>query len=220
MDSAWLQLPAGLPVRRVLTPEKGYSRGYGFIEGDGGVIRHLRSGFDVNRLIDQLDKSPHVWNTHKLRTETYGTPHTQVSDIWVRYNDWANFDGDAAKFVLEPHQSTWYGVIEYIPAVVKLVVDVFNEVEGKELGGVLITKVPPGGEVAPHIDNGWHARYYDKYAVQLKGNQDQVFWFEDSELRPEPGDLYTFNNSKTHAVYNNSTEDRMTLIICIRGGNA
>lgn len=181
------------------------------------MIRHLSSGFEVDRLVSQIEAMPAVWNTHKLRTEQYGTPHTQVSDIWVRYNRWENFTGDIHNFVMTPHQSEWYGVIEYIPAVVKLVAEVFSHVEGQELGGVLITKVPPGGQVAPHIDQGWHARYYDKYAVQLKGNKDQAFCFEEMELRPLPGDLYTFDNSLLHWVINESDEDRMTLIVCIRG---
>ncbi|HSB74281.1 MAG TPA: aspartyl/asparaginyl beta-hydroxylase domain-containing protein [Terriglobales bacterium] len=179
-------------------------------------IEPVRGGFDVAPLVAEIAAHPEVWNQHKLRTESYGTPHTQVSDIWVRYNPWRNFNGDAAAFVLEPHESEWYPVAESIPAVVRLIDQVMQEVGGKELGGVLITKVPPGGEVAPHIDQGWHSRYYEKFAVQLLGNQDQVFWFEDCELRPEPGDLYTFDNSKLHAVYNRSDEDRMTLIICIR----
>jgi hypothetical protein len=220
MDPARFKLSAGLPLDLLQPPETRYSRGYDLSEGDDWVIRNLRSGFDVSRLVDQLDANPHVWNTHKLRTEAYGTPHLQVSDIWVRYNAWENYDGDAAKFVLEPHKSEWYGVTEYIPAVVKLVVDVFNAVEGRELGGVLITKIPPGGSVAPHVDNGWHARYYEKYAVQIKGNKDQAFCFDGMELRPEPGDMYTFDNSKTHWVNNDSDSDRITLIVCIRGGNA
>jgi uncharacterized cupin superfamily protein len=179
-------------------------------------ISLIRSGLDVKEALAEIATHPEAWNQYKLRTESYGTPHTQVSDIWVRYNPWRNFTGDAAAFVLEQHESEWYPVVVSIPAVIRLVDQVMQEVGGKELGGVLITKIPPGGEVAPHIDHGWHSRYYEKFAVQLMGNQDQVFWFEDSELRPGPGDLYTFDNSKLHAVYNWSDEDRMTLIICIR----
>lgn len=181
------------------------------------MIKHLVSGLNVAPAVAQLAANPQVWDTHKLRTNRYGTPHGQVSDIWVRYNDWGNFSGDVAKFVMEPHESVWYPVADALTEIRHLVSQVMALVSGEELGGVLITRVPPGGEVAPHIDQGWHAQYYDKYAVQLKGNKNQVFWFEDCELRPEPGDLYTFDNSRLHAVYNHSDEERITLIICIRG---
>lgn len=178
-------------------------------------IRHLSSGFDVAPLVQQIEAHPEIWNTHRMRTEQYQTPHNAVSDIWVRYNAWDKFTGDIAAFN-GPHESVWYPVVDTIPAVRGLVQDVYNSVNGSELGGVLITRIPPGGEVKPHVDGGWHAGYYDKYAVQLKGNAQQAFCFEDSRLSPEPGDLYTFDNSKLHWVTNDSDSDRMTLIICIR----
>lgn len=179
-------------------------------------IRLLSSGFDVSDAVSQIASHPDVWNRHRQRTEMYGTPHGDVSDIWVRYNDWANYTGDWEAFN-GPHESVWYPVISDIPAVWSLCRKVKRFVGADELGGVLITKVPPGGQVAPHVDGGWHAGHYEKFAIQLMGNQDQGFFFEDSELRAEPGDLYTFDNSKTHWVRNDSDTERMTLIICLRG---
>jgi aspartyl/asparaginyl beta-hydroxylase (cupin superfamily) len=103
-----------------------------------------------------------------------------------------------------------------MPSVKAAALRLCDHVGGMRLGGVLITRIPPGGEVKPHIDSGWHAEYYEKYAIQLKGNKDQGFYFEDAELHPETGDVYTFDNSKLHWVRNDSNEERMTLIVCIR----
>lgn len=178
-------------------------------------IEKLSSGFDVKPLMDQLAAHPEIWNRHKVRTEGYKTPHKAISDVWVRYNAWENFTGDIAAFNAE-HQSSWYPVIHDIPAAWSLARRVMRRVGGTRLGGVLITRIPPGGEVSPHIDLGWHAGYYDKFAVQIAGNDQQAFCFEDSELRPEPGDLYTFDNSRLHWVTNQSDSERITLIICIR----
>lgn len=178
-------------------------------------IQHVTSGFDVAQAVEQIQAHPEVWNTHRERTEAYGTPHNGVSDIWVRYNDWSAYTGDWHAFH-EEHESVWYPVIATLPAVWSLCRKVKRHVGADTLGGVLITKVPPGGRVEPHIDGGWHARHYDKYAVQLQGNQQQAFCFEDAELRAEPGDLYTFDNSRLHWVTNDSDSDRMTLIICLK----
>ena len=178
-------------------------------------IRHVASGLDVAEAVKQIQAHPHIWNTHRERMEQYGSPHNGASDIWVRYRDWAEYTGDWAAFH-EPHESVWYPVAATIPAVWTLSRKVQRMLGMKSLGGVLVTKVPPGGEIKPHTDGGWHAAHYLKYAVQLQGNKDQAFCFEDSELRPEPGDLYTFDNSKTHWVKNDSDADRMTLIICVR----
>jgi len=179
-------------------------------------IRSLHVAFDVSEAVKELESHPELWNQHTLRTDRYQGPHGSVSDIWVRYNDWSNFKNDAHSFTQLPHESVWYPCVEVIPAVKELVFKVFRHVVGEELGGVLITRIPPHGEVLPHIDTGWHAEYYSKFAIQLKGNKDQAFCFETDELRPMPGDLYTFDNSKLHWVKNDSDEERITLIICIR----
>ena len=179
-------------------------------------INHVASGFHVEPLIRQLEAAPELWNAHTLRTERYNTPHNAVSDIWVRFNPWDNFDGDPVKFTMEPHKSEWYPCIAKIPAAWSLARKVYRLVGGKSLGGVLITRIPPHGEVKPHIDSGWHATHYEKFAVQIKGNKDQAFCFEDSTLSPLPGDLFTFDNSRLHWVTNDSDEERITLIVCIR----
>jgi hypothetical protein len=168
-------------------------------------IQKLPWRLDVAPLLEQIASNPGVWNTHRMRTEHYGTPHNGVSDIWVRYNDWANFDGDPAAFN-GPHVPVWYPVISKIPGAWSLARKVKRLCGAETLGGVLITRIPPGGRVEPHVDHGWHAGHYRKVAVQLMGNDRQAFHFEDASLSVEPGETYTFD----------SDEDRMTLIVCIR----
>lgn len=178
-------------------------------------IQHLSSGFDVAPLLEQIDAHPEVWNTHTMRTDFYGGPHGGVSDIWVRYRDWADFDGDIAAFN-EPHESTWYPVCDVLPAAKEIAERVALTVGASRMGGVLITRIPAGGEVKPHIDTGWHAKEYDKFAVQLRSAPGQAFCFEDSWLAPMPGDLYTFDNSRLHWVINPTESERITMIVCLK----
>jgi hypothetical protein len=167
-------------------------------------IRLIRRGFDVVPLLEEIAACPSAWNRHTLRQRAY--VHQAISDIWVRYNPWDNFTGDVAAFN-GPHESAWYPVADEIPSV---------KVRGERLGGVLITKIPADQMCKPHRDGGWHATYYEKFAVQLASAPGQAFCFEDARLSAEPGDLYTFDNSRLHWVLNPSTEDRITLIMCIR----
>lgn len=180
------------------------------------MIRLISSGLDVSGALADLEAHPELWDEYSLRTTAYGTPHKEVSDIWVRYNPWRNFTGDAAEFVLGEHESEWYPGAAKLPSVRKLVDQVIDLTGYDKLGGVLITRICPHGEVKPHIDNGWHARYYDKFAVQLMSNDEQGFHFDSGSLVTKPGDLYTFDNSYTHWVTNPTDEYRMTLIICLR----
>lgn len=179
-------------------------------------IYPVASGFDVAPLIRQLEANPQLWNEYKLRTDRYNTPHTAVSDIWVRFNAWENYSGDAFAFTMEPHASEWYPCIAKIPAAWSLARKVMRLVGGKELGGVLITRIPPHGEVKPHIDSGWHASVHSKFIVQIKGNQHQGFVVDGHELRANPGDVYAFDNSLSHHVFNDSDEERISLIICVK----
>ncbi len=175
-------------------------------------IRLLLSNIPVADLREQLLANPQLWNEHKARTVQYA--HSDVSDIWLRYNDIKNFDGDLAKFN-EQHESVWYPSFDLLPASVPIIFNVMRFVMGERLGGVLITKVPAHGRVAPHLDLGWHAKKYQKFAVQISANDQQAFCFDEMQLITAPGDVYTFDNQKLHWVENDSDEDRITMIICI-----
>ena len=173
---------------------------------------------NVAPLKEQLDNHPEVWNEHRERTARYGTPHTDVSDIWVRYNPLRNLTDDWAAFHDE-HVSEWYPCVAKIPAAWSIARKVARQFGCKALGGVLITKIPPGGKVEAHIDSGWHAKHYRKFGVQVQGHVDQVFWFGDNrelELRPETGEVYEFHNDILHGVDNDSEVERITMIVCAR----
>lgn len=164
-------------------------------------------------VVRELENHP-AWDRHTPRKEQY--VHSEMSDIWVRYNAWENYHGDL-RAMSEPHESVWYPVANEIPALRLLVNDVLANLEPVELGMVLITRIPAHSEVAPHADSGWHATHYnDKYGVQLQGNSEQSFNFEGHSLSTQPGEVFWFDNSREHWVLNDSDEDRMTMIVCTR----
>lgn len=170
---------------------------------------------DVGPLQQQLDANPQLWDEHRARTAIYQGPHGDVSDIWARYRDFADFDGDLSAFN-EPHAAVWYPGISLIPAAWTIARKVQRMAKAETLGGVLITRIRPGGRVAPHIDGGWHAQHYRKFGVQVRGDQRQAFCFDDGELRANDGDVYEFQNNVTHWVVNDSDRERITCIVCVR----
>lgn len=178
-------------------------------------IKKLWSGVDVSALTAQLLAHPQLWNQHRPRTSSY--VHSRVDDIWLRYNAWANYDErlGLSHFNRE-HEAVWYPADDFLPSARQIALDVMRMVEGVRLGGVLITRIPPGGEVQPHIDRGWHAEYYDKFAVQIQAHERQAFHFEDRSLVSEAGDIFTFDNGLKHWVTNESDVHRITMIVCIR----
>ena len=178
-------------------------------------IRLLNHICYVGDLVSQLRANPQLWNDFDLRTNHPQSPHRELSDIFVRYNAREHFEGDRQSFN-GPHTSVWWPAFDRLPAVKQIVFDLMHHLEGEQLGMVLITKIPAHTQCYPHTDNGWHAGFYDKYAVQLASVEDQSFVVDGVSLSAQPGECYWFDNSRKHWVINDSDEDRMTLIVCIR----
>lgn len=171
-------------------------------------IRLLASGLNVEPIRAALAQNPHLWDRHTARTESPNSPHHGLSDIWARFAPpGANGSAD--------HDAIWYPEADCLP-LRALVYPLMASVHGNRLGGVLITRIPPGGECRPHVDHGWHASYYDKFAVQIAADPGQAFCFEGEQLVTAPGDLFWFDNSHLHWVTNPTPHERITLIVCIK----
>jgi len=172
-------------------------------------ISLLPFSIDVTGIRQALKANPQLWDQITLRTKEQDSPHHGLSDIWVRYSD------PAAPLTNGEHASVWYPCADVLP-VRPIVQEVLARVEGKRLGGVLITRIPAGRECRPHIDYGWHAGYYEKFAVQVESAPGQAFQFDGESLETKPGDVFWFDNSFTHWVTNPTPHERITLIACIR----
>lgn len=170
-------------------------------------IRKLCSGIPIEPVQRALALHPELWNEHRQRTSRADSPHRDISDIFVRYAADPNMQG--------PHDSVWYPCADMIH-VKPLVYDLMRFVEGDRLGGVLITKIPAGKSVLPHIDKGWHAETYRKFCIQIDSVPGQQFVVEDEALESEPGDLYEFRNEYLHHVTNPTESDRISMIVCIQ----
>jgi hypothetical protein len=187
-------------------------------------LRHfekIADSIDVAPVLAELAAHPELWDQHSIRKTAPGTPHAQMSDIWVRYNDVTKFAkaGDYRGFN-DAHVPIWYPAWRALPALRPIIFDLMALTQGEMLGGVLITRIPPDGGIAPHADRGWHVEHYDKFYLSLQSARGAVFGCEHDggreELSPNPGEIYLFDNRKSHWVENASDQDRITLIVCIR----
>jgi hypothetical protein len=172
----------------------------------------MSRGMVVVPLLNAVMRQPHLWNENTLRTEHPGTPHTEVSDIWLRFNDLEQ--GIAA--VADEHESVNYPALLALPQARPIIFGVMGLVEGERLGRVLITRLPSGGKIAPHEDGGAHAAYYDRFHVVLNSNPGCLFRCGDETVHMATGELWWFDNSKEHEVINNSSDDRIHMIIDVR----
>jgi hypothetical protein len=183
---------------------------------------HIAWGVDVDGIVAELDAHHELWNAITARKKSPSSPHLEASDIWVRYNDIAPFQSGERPWseFNDMHVPVWYPAWDALPSLKPIVFELMARVQGEMIGCILITKIPPGGKVLRHIDFGWHVETFEKFYLQLKNAPGSKFWCEhrgDVEANePKPGDIWLFDNRKLHWVENNSTEDRITCVICIK----
>jgi hypothetical protein len=151
----------------------------------------------------------------------FGSPHEGVSDIWLRYRPKAELT-DALRY-REPFIPRFYPEWHALPELRPIVFTLMAAFESVQLGGILITRIPPGGQVKPHNDRGsWHSEFFNsKIYVPLRANTLCTNWCqeEDGQYRGDTmaaGECWTFNNQVDHGVVNNGPEERITLIVCLR----
>lgn len=172
--------------------------------------------FDVNPLLGQLEEHPELWNENPERKYAPDTPHAEMSDIWLRFRPKAELT--ERKHYGEPHIPVWYPARRFLPAAEAICLNLMAQFRAVQLGGVLITKIPPGGRILPHNDRGrWHPEFFNgKAYVPVKSNAGCLNICEKDVINMKAGECWTFNNLKEHSVENNGTEDRITLIVCMR----
>ena len=183
-------------------------------------FRRVHDGLDVGPILAELDAAPDLWNQFGERTASPDGPMAGTGDIWLRYFPRASLTGPEA--YLREGRCEFYPAWRRLPSIHPVVFSLMGMCKGVELGGCLISRIPPGGEVKPHVDGAaWSARYYDaKYYVPLRSNARAINACCDEEVNMRPSEIWTFNNLEPHAVYNLGQTDRVTLIVSMRSAGA
>lgn len=178
-------------------------------------FHRIADDFDVKPLRDRLVNTPGLFGKYPYRG--WGdSPHKSMTDIWVHYHDIEPYLARGSLTGLSDEQEgVWYPVASQMPEVFPVVIKLMACVAAKRLGMVLVTKLPPGGRIEPHVDGGWHAQNYDKYFIPLLNRPGATFNFPDGAIAPKEGEAYWFRNDIPHWVENNSDSERIAMIVCV-----
>lgn len=183
----------------------------------------LAEGVNTTPLLDAVVRNPQLWNEHKIRTTHPQSPHAQVDDILLRFQDISGYKDEAGEYdvtkavsIVDGHESMCYFGWFYLYQCQAIIFDLMRRVEGIRLGRVMITRLAPGKVITPHADQGSCAEYYDRYHVMLKNNPGSIFRCGQETVTMKPGEVWYFDNKIEHEVVNNSVDDRITMIVDIR----
>jgi mannose-6-phosphate isomerase-like protein (cupin superfamily) len=180
-------------------------------------MRHfvrIADGIDTLPLQLELTRNEALWDALPTRRLYDGTPHGAMTGIYARYMPEADLTDLAVR--RREHRNVWWPAWHALPALRPLVFGLMARVQAVELGSVLLTRLPPGGEILPHSDAGsWAPTYYHcKAHVTVSGSA--IVRVEDEQVRFEQGSIWTFDNLKMHAIANDGDVDRVVVIVSMR----
>lgn len=181
-------------------------------------MKLVLEGVKAHLIRRELDFNNHLWDEWPLRTMSENSPHRDCHDIWLRFRD--IFDLSALtpeEFCNSAYKPRWYPATQRLRHTKKIIERIFTLVGGDELGACLLTKVPPGKEVAWHKDDNWNANHFlNKYLLVVDNAPGAYFETCGEQHEGKPGDLFLFDNRLPHRVVNRSAQDRISLIISVK----
>ena len=171
------------------------------------MIKKLYEGLDFMPALVELSQSK-AWGTIPFRTSYEGSAHKEVEDIVLRYPILEEPE-DAFDAISCIPYDPWYD----LPEIRKIVFDTMRAFEGVQLGKVVVTNLPAGGKIRPHIDEGVANEVYTRLQLNLFGECE--FTVGEETVTMKGGELWVFDNQLEHSVVNNTDKERVALIIDI-----
>ena len=174
----------------------------------------LASGVSVIPLALELHRAGHLWDDYAIRRTYPGTPHGQMTDIFVRFRPRDEITGPESHN--GEYRNAFWPAWRELPSLRPIVFNLMAAVQAVELGSILITRLPPGGEILPHSDHvGWAPEFYNtKCHLTVAGRSLSRCGGE--EVVMQTGEVWTFNNLVEHSVKNTGDVERIVVIISMR----
>jgi hypothetical protein len=187
-------------------------------------FQKIAVGVDVGALRHGLKLVPELWDQWALRKVT--SQHSETQSIILRGNPYT--EGEDINSVLFGTHCENYPAFAHLPQARRLVFGLMAQVEGEELGRVIISKSAPGVNVLRHTDlipmplgarPIQPADYYERYHIVLQSQPGCLFECGGETVAMAMGEIWWFDNTQPHEVVNNSADDRVHLIVDVRVGH-
>ena len=181
-------------------------------------IKVIQSGVNVERIKSVLDQNPLLWRLHTFRQDFPGSPHEDTETIYLRgpklLTEYQT--GIAAQNWRAPQDALMQAAMDAIlPALIAM--------NYTALGYAMIVKLPPGGWVNAHIDEGRYSDNYSRFHLVIADADGEATLDVDPDPGSEQnlaetytsraGDIIWFNHKALHTAINmHPHEDRIHLI--------
>jgi hypothetical protein len=185
-------------------------------------FKRVAQGLDVAPLVVALARQPALWQFDRYWKDHPVPVFREVDTIYLRmvarapYSFRSQAEKDEAMRTLDPWEASDEPCLGNLPEAAALMFDVMAMVRGERLGRVLINSMPPGSHIPGHSDIAPELKYYERFHIPLQTNTGLTFRAGDEVQKMEVGELWWFDNTAVHEVWNRGDCDRIHLIIDIR----
>jgi hypothetical protein len=180
-------------------------------------FQKIADGVDTMPLLYALQRQPELWNQKRFRTTFERTPHAAVDDIWLRFSDDSKITDTAS--VMADGDCVWHPAIKALPQARSILLDLMRRLEAYALDRVIITRLAPGKTILPHADNEGsyvHDPDRQRHHVVIQGFPGSLYRTGDETVTMLTGQVWWFHALTEHEVINNSSEDRIHMLVDLR----
>lgn len=191
-------------------------------------FRIIKDGMDVGALALAIAMEPDLWTADTFLRNYPQGPFGDTDTIMLRFPEIQKGMTEKQIERYKANKLAGYDQHEAIawPAWSKLtqahnfVFDLARFVEATRIGRVMINRIRPGGRIFRHADTPEHVKYWRRFHLVLQGQPGAVIFCGDGSgdesLQMTTGRLFWFNNALEHEVRNESSVDRLSMVIDLR----
>jgi hypothetical protein len=182
------------------------------------------TNIDTTPLMAAISRQPELWSEDTYLRHYPQGPFGEVESIMLRFPHQVKVKDDAELEAYkanclpghDQHESVFYPPWHKLPEAHAHVFALMSVVRGVRLGRVMINKVSPGGRIFAHQDTPEHTSRWRRHHLVLHGRPGAVIRAGSEQISMLTGMLFWFDNREEHEVFNNSDDDRISMVIDIQ----
>jgi lipopolysaccharide/colanic/teichoic acid biosynthesis glycosyltransferase len=104
-------------------------------------------------------------------------------------------------------------ITEVMPAKLLLNEKYLNKYKSGRISRILLARLDENSKISSHNDSGKHLNYCRRTHIPIVTNDDVEFYVNNQKYSFKENMVYEFDNTKEHAVHNNSEHKRIHMIV-------
>lgn len=191
-------------------------------------FRIIQDNMDVSKLALAVAMEPARWEADTFLRKYPQGPFGDTDTIMLRFPEIATGLTDEQIELYkqnmlpgyDQHESVFRPAWDQLPQAHDFVFDLARFTRATRIGRVLINRIKPGGRIFRHADTPEHVRYWRRFHLVLQGQPGAVIYCgeesdgsKDEAMQMLTGRLFWFRNELEHEVRNESSIDRISMVI-------